>query len=268
MMDVNIKKTISSSIVRLLYPLVKILLRYNIPYGTFCELARWVYVDVASREFVIEGKKQTDSRIATITGLSRKEVRRLRALNPYDDSGSPERYNRAVRVIGGWRKDKMFLDGKGLPLELPFEDAKKGFSSLVKNYSGDIPPRAILDEMLRAGVVALRKEKIKLLSKGYIVNKEESEKIKILGEDVNELISTISHNLDAEEKGAFFQRKVSYDNIPEEALMKLRKLLSKKGEEFTDSIDKIISKYDRDVNPDVKENGERRKAGLGIFYFE
>jgi hypothetical protein len=267
-MDVNLKKTISSSIVRLLHPLVKILLRYNVPYGTFCELARWVYVDVASREFVIEGRKQTDSRIATITGLSRKEVRRLKKLNPYDDSGSPERYNRAVRVIGGWRKDKIFLDSKGLPRELPFEDAGKSFSSLVKSYSGDIPPRAILDEMLRAGVIEMKKGKIRLLSKGYIVKKEEGEKIQILGEDVSELISTISRNIDGEAKGSFFQRKVSYDNIPEDALIKLRELLSKKGEDFTDSVDKIISRYDRDVNPAVKEKGERRKAGLGIFYFE
>jgi hypothetical protein len=267
-MEADLKRTIYFSIARLLHPLVKILLRYNIPYGTFCELAKWVYVDVASSEFVIQGRKQTDSRIATITGLSRKEVRRLRGLNPYDESGSPERYNRAVRVIGGWRKDKIFLDSKGLPRELPFEDAGTSFSSLVKSYSGDIPPRAILDEMLRAGVVELKREKIKLLSKGYIVKKEESEKIQILGEDVSELISTINRNLDSEANGAFFQRKVSYDNIPEEALIKLRKLLSDKGEDFTDSVDKIISRYDRDANPAVKEKGERRKAGLGIFYFE
>ena len=151
---------------------------------------------------------------------------------------------------------------------MPFEDDEASFSSLVKNYSGDIPPRAILDEMLRAGVVELKRGKIKLLSKGYIVKKEESEKIQILGEDVSELISTINRNLDGEANVAFFQRKVSYDNIPEDALIKLRKLLSEKGEDFTDLVDKIISKYDRDVNPAVKEKGERRKAGLGIFYFE
>ena len=267
-MDAELKRTIFLSIARLLHPLVKILLRYNIPYGTFCELAKWVYVDVASSEFAIQGRKQTDSRIATITGLSRKEVRRLRGISAFDDLGSPERYHRAVRVIGGWRNDKNFLNSKGLPIELPFEDDGASFSSLVKNYSGDIPPRAILDEMLRPGVVELRKGKIKLLSKGYIVKKEESEKIQILGEDVSELISTINRNLDGEANGAFFQRKVSYDNIPEDALIKLRKLLSEKGEDFTDLVDKIISKYDRDVNPAVKEKGERRKAGLGIFYFE
>ncbi|MBI5099061.1 MAG: hypothetical protein HZB30_07450 [Nitrospirae bacterium] len=267
-MDTNLKKAVSSAIVRLLHPLLKILLRNGIPYGTFCELAKWVYVDVASREFVIQGRKQTDSRIATITGLSRKEVRRLRGISVFDDLGSPERYNRAVRVISGWRQDQDFLNSKGLPRELSFEGAQASFSSLVKSYSGDIPPRAILDEMLRAGVIDVKKGKIKLLSKGYIVKKEESQKIQILGDDVSELISTINHNLDCEASETFFQRKVSYDNIPEDVLVKLRKLLSKKSEDFTESIDKVISRYDRDVNPAVKEKGERRKAGLGIFYFE
>ena len=267
-MDTNLKKAVSSAIIRLLHPLVKILLRNGIPYGTFCELAKWVYVDVSSHEFTIKGRKQTDSRVATITGLSRKEVRRLRRISVIDNLGSPERYNRAVRVISGWRQDKGFLNSKGLPRELSFEDAKLSFSSLVKRYSGDIPPRAILDEMLRAGVIEVRRGKIKLLSKGYIVKKGESQKIQILGDDVSELISTINHNLDSEASEAFFQRKVSYDNIPEEVLVKLRRLLSKKSEDFTESIDKIISRYDRDVNPAVKEKGERRKAGLGIFYFE
>lgn len=267
-MKTEAEKAISSAIVRLLHPLVKILLRNGIPCGTFSELARWVYVDVASREFTIQGRRQTDSRIATITGLTRKEVRRLRVMTAFDDLGPPARYNRAVRVIGGWRKDPRFLNAKGLPRELPFEDAEASFSSLVKQYSGDIPPRAIYDEMLRAGVIEMRKGKVKLLSKGYIVKKEVSEKIQILGADVSELISTINHNLDNGTSEAFFHRKVSYDNIPEDALLILRKLVSKKSEDFTDSVDKLISRYDRDVNPDIKEKGERRKAGLGIFYFE
>lgn len=267
-MDTPLKKAISAALVRLLHPLVKILLRNGIPYGTFCELARWVYVDVAFHEFTIQGRKQTDSRIATITGLNRKEVRRLKKIAAVDELGAPERYNRAVRVISGWRNDPDFLNSRGITKEIPFEGAKASFSSLVKNYSGDIPPRAILDEMERAGVIEITKGKIKLLSKGYIVRKEETEKMQILGEDVSELIATINYNLDSKTPEPFFQRKVSYDNIPAGSLPRLRKAVSKISEDFIESADKIISRYDRDVNPAVKDEGEGRKAGLGIFYFE
>ncbi len=65
----------------------------------------------------------------------------------------------------------------------------------------------------------------------------------------------------------FLQRKVSYDNIPEEAIPELRQLLYSKGATFIESLDKILSKYDRDNNPSMHGEG-RKKAGLGILYFE
>ena len=266
-MSNDINKVISSAVTRLLRPLVSILLRNGIPYGTFCELAKWVYVDAASKELAIPGRKQTTSRVAVITGLSRKEVKRLRDLSEIDDLGVSDRYNRAVRVINGWRKDPDFLTLKGEPKELFFEDDKKSFSSLVKKYSGDMPPRAVLDELLRSGVVEHVNDRIQLLTKGYMVQKGEADKLHILGTDTGEFIATVRHNLESDPSDAFLQRKVSYDNIPEEAIPELRQLLYVKGASFIESLDKIISKYDKDLNPSVKGEG-RKKAGMGIFYFE
>ncbi len=266
-MSNDINKVISSAIIKLLRPLVSILLKNGIPYGTFCELAKWVYVDAASKELAIPGRKQTTSRVAVITGLSRKEVKRLRELSEIDDLGVSDRYNRAVRVINGWRKDPDFLTSKGEPKELLFENDKISFSSLVKQYSGDIPPRAVLDEMLRSGVVEYENDRIQLLTKGYMVQKGEADKLHILGVDTGEFIATVRHNLECDPSDAFLQRKVSYDNIPEEAIPELRQLLYSKGATFIESLDKILSKYDRDNNPSMNGEG-RKKAGLGIFYFE
>ena len=266
-MSKDINKVISFAITKLLRPLVSILLKNGIPYGTFCELAKWVYVDATLKELAIPGRKQTTSRIAVITGLSRKEVKRLRELSEIDDLGVSDRYNRAVRVINGWRKDRDFLSSNGEPKELFFENDRNSFSLLVKKYSGDIPPRAVLDEMLRSGVVEYDNNRIKLLTKGYIMRKGEADKLHILGEDTGEFIATVRHNLECDPSEVFLQRKVLYDNIPEEAIPELRKLLSEKGATFIESLDKIISRYDRDLNPSVEGKG-RKKAGLGIFYFE
>jgi len=266
-MDNNINSVISLAITKLLRPLVSILLKNGIPYGIFCELAKWVYVDVASKELSIPGRKQTTSRVAVITGLSRKEVKRLREILVIDDIGVSDRYNRAVRVINGWRKDPDFLTPKGEPKELLFENDKISFSTLVKKYSGDIPPRAVLDEMLRSGVVEQANDRIQLLTKGYMVKKGDVEKLHILGVDTGEFIATVRHNLDCDPSESFLQRKVSYDNIPEEAIPELRQLLYSKGATFIESLDKILSKYDRDNNPSIKGEG-RKKSGMGIFYFE
>ncbi len=266
-MSNDVKSVISSAIVRLLRPLVRILLRNGIPYGTFAEFARWTYVDVASEEFNISGKKQTTSRVSVLTGLSRKEVKKVKESFKIDDLGTTERYNRSARVIGGWIKDTRFLDKKGNPRELPFEEGEDSFSILVKTYSGDIPARAILDEMLRTGVVKRINGRIRLLTRGYIVKRGDAEMLNILGTDVSELIGTIDHNIVSEPYDAFLQRKTSYDNIPEESLPEVREVVSKMGKDFIESVDKVISRYDRDINRSIEGKG-RKKAGLGIFYFE
>ncbi|MBI4688401.1 MAG: hypothetical protein HY756_11630 [Nitrospirae bacterium] len=237
------------------------------PYGAFCDLAKWVYVDIATRDFTIPRRKQTISRVAILTGLSRKEVKRLNELESPENIGAAERYNRAVRVISGWRKDPLFLDSDGNPKELSIEGREDSFSALVKVHSGDIPHRAVLDEMLNTGVVEVKAGKTRLLTRGYMVRKGEAEKLNILGTDVSELISTIKHNIECDPPEVFLQRKTSYDNIPEEAIHELRGLLSKMGTEFIEQADKVISRYDKDTSPAIKGVGQR-KAGIGVFYFE
>ncbi len=262
----SVKKVIVSALVSLLRPLVRVLLRNGIPFGTFADIARWVYVDVASR-FGPPGRKQTVSRISTITGLTRKEVKRLRELAAPDDLGAAERYNRAARVATGWIRDRRFHDEEGRPAGLPFEGGGRSFSALVRAYSGDIPPRAILEEMKRTGVAEESEGKVRLLQRGNIVKKGDAEKLAILGVDAGELISTISHNIKSDPSDAFFQRKVCYDNIPEEAYNEVRKLITEKSREFVEAMDRIISRYDRDVNPSLGGSG-RRRLGVGVFYFE
>ncbi len=258
---------ITNSIINLLKPLVRILLKNNVPYSTFCDIARWVYVDEASHDFTIAGKKQTISRIATITGLSRKETARLKGLTIQDEPESTGNNHRAVRVINGWRKDPGFLDAEGHSKPLLIEGQEDSFAALVRKYSGDIPYRAILDEMLRAGVVKHTGEKIKLISEGYIVSKDEVEKMNMLGIDTGELISTIVHNINESPDRAFFQRKASYDNIPEYAMKELRIILTDMSSGYMKAIDEVISRYDKDTNPEMKGKGNK-KAGVGIYYFE
>jgi len=263
----ELQRTISSAIVRILRPLVRVLLRNGIPYASFAELAKWAYIDVASRDFTIEGRKPSISRVSILTGLSRKEVKRIQETSRHDDFHSIERYNRAARVISGWLKDPLFLTSKQTPRDLPFEEGEISFSNLVKAYSGDVPPRAVLDELLRVGVVERDDGQVRLLAKGYIPSKGEVEKLHILGTDVRDLIASIDHNLISDPAEAFLQRKVSYDNIPEEHLPAVRAKIRELGESILESADREISSYDRDVHPDVKGEG-RRRAALGVFYIE
>jgi hypothetical protein len=147
-MEENITKAIAAAITNLLRPMVMFLLRNGVPYQTFADIAKRVYVDLATEKFDIPGRKQSKSRVAILTGLSRREVLRVKRLPAQDDLGALDRINRAARVIAGWVRDRRFSDESGQPTDLPFEGGNVSFLQLVKLYSGDAPARAVLDELL------------------------------------------------------------------------------------------------------------------------
>ena len=264
----GIQKMLSTSLVRLLRPLVRILLRYGVSFGDFAEIARWVYVDVADKDFSIEGRKQSVSRISVITGLNRKDVTRLKQINIHQDQDPSSGFNRAGRVIGGWVRDKAYNDKDGSPAVLPLEGEAQSFTALVKQYSGDMPVRAVLDELLRIEAVRRNDDgTVSLLVKAYIPKNVDTEKIFILGDDGADLISTIDHNLDAQNRPPFFQRKVVYDNVPVESIENFRTISGVSGQQLLEKLDELLAANDRDINPAVKGSG-RMRVGMGIYYFE
>jgi len=265
-MTQKVTQALSAAILRMLRPLVRLLLRNGISYGTFADLAKSVYVDVAEKEFNVPGRKQSVSRVSVLTGLSRKEVSRVQSIEIPDDESLLQQYNRAARVISGWLRDEQFTDSHGKAAVLPLE-GKNSFAELVKAYSGDMPSRAILDELVRVKAVELKDDHVCLLTHSYVPAEGEQEKLNILGTDVALLIKTIDHNLESKQQEPYFQRKVAYDNLPEEVLPQLRELSREKSQELLEEINRYLVKHDRDSNPQSNGSG-RKHAGLGIYYFE
>lgn len=262
------QRHLSAATLQLLRPLVKILLRNNVPHQTLAEWAKQAYVEVAQSEFGIAGKKQTVSRIAILTGLTRKEVQRL--LNQPDNApqATGEEYHRAARVITGWVRDPDFGDGKGHPHPLRIDAKGASFTELVKRYSGDMPVRAMLDELLRVGAVKQLKDgRICLLARGYVPQKSPAEKLAILGSDTADLIATIDYNLYEKPAKPRVQRKVMYDNVPVEAAKEFEILAAAQSQELLEALDRWLSHRDRDVNPASKGTG-RVRVGLGLYQFE
>lgn len=262
------QKPLVAAVIKLLRPLARILLRNGVSFSTFSDLAKWTYIDIAAKEFGIAGRKQSTSRVSVITGLSRREVMRVRKLPRPDITASTEKHNRAARVIAAWRRERDFHDSRGRPARLPMEAKGASFSELVKRFSGNVPPRAILDELIHVGAAERRKDgEIALLTRAYIPGNIEAHKFNILGTDVRHLIATIDHNLNPETTEPRFQRKVSFDNLPDDVLPEFRKFYNKKSQILLESADQWLARRDRDINSAVKGVG-RNRAGFGIFFFE
>jgi hypothetical protein len=223
-------------------------------------------VTVARAEFGIREKPATISRIAILTGLTRKEVQAFLDIPIQREDRYVAEYNRAARVITGWLRDPAFGDGNGHPVPLPMAGKRRSFGALVKRYSGDIPVRAMLDELMRVGTVKrVRDGRLALAVRGYIPQKGMDQRLSILGQDVCDLVSTIDHNLYGDPSRPRIQRKVMYDNVPLEAALAFQAVAQARAQEMLEALDRWLSHRDRDVNPTVKGKG-RMRVGLGVYH--
>ena len=263
------QKALRGALEQLLRPLCRLLLRHSVAFNAFADIAKRVYVDVALKEFSLPGKKPTTSRVAVLSGLTRKEVHRIIAEPVLDSSEGFERYNRAARVLTGWGRDADFLDRRGRPRLLDF-DGPMSFAALVRRYSGDMPARSVLDELLRVGAVERDDEgRVQPVTHGYVPQHSAIDKLDILGRDVADLIETIDHNLLHGAGDPRFQRKVMYAAMPVDALPAFRKLSAVQAQALLKKLDRWLA--ERDVTPIAKgddEAAERARVGLGIYYFE
>lgn len=256
---------------RILRPLARLLLRNGIGYGEFSELVKKAYVDSALEDFADSRRKATDSRAAVLTGLTRKEVKRLRenAASQNDGPVPASATSRAARVVSGWVQDREFQDSEGAPAMLSFDGANS-FSELVRRYSGDMTPRAVLDELVRVGVVEAG-DRLILRKRAYIPSGDDAAMLDIFGEDVSDLIATIDHNLaQGPERAPLYQRTLSYDKIPPEVMDQWRRYAARHSQRLLETLDEWLAPYDQDVaNPGgTTGNAERVRTGVSVFYFE
>ena len=269
-MDGEKSQPLRRALMAILRPLTRLLLRNGMSYAEFAECARLAFVNSAMTDFAIQGRKPTVSRAAVVTGLTRKEVRRL--LDQAESSDDPERqtHNRAARVVSGWIRDARFQTSEGEPARLPFdEDRGPTFFDLVKQYSGDMPARAVFDELHRVGVVAQEADgRISLLKRSYLPAGDGPQQLYVVGNDVSDLLKTINHNLAADGESPRFQRTLRYDNVPLERLDAWRKIAAKHSQALLEELDLILAPLDRDVGKSGNGGAGRARTGVSIFYFE
>lgn len=247
---------------RILRPLIRIMLRNGISATTFQELARKEFVDVAHEDFGIPGRKQTVSRVSVLTGLSRKEVRRLQQLPPVDTLDQTWR-NRAATVLSGWAVDPEFCDSKGDPVDLSFDQGTPNFVDLVKKYSGDMQPRAIADELIRNGALVVVDDKYRMQRRGYVPLDDPSAMIDMLGTDSAELIETIDHNIQSQDD-KLLQAKVLAENLPQEHVEEFVTYSKRLARHTLDELTHWLVERDKGEEVGVAEG--RFEVGLGLYH--
>lgn len=265
-MSANVKEYLLQALSLMLKPLVKLFISQGVTHAEFSETAKDVYVEIALRDFETSGRLNK-SRVAILTGLTRKEVKNVidRALQ----SGSQEKvYSRPERVLAGWYGDPSFTGPYGIPLELPYESRVKdepSLISLVKMYSGDMAPRQMLNELLRSGSVVEVDKRYKAVSRLYEPSALSPELIVRLGEIGHRFFSTAAMNIEKKGQGTgYFDRLVYADKGCSENVIGLfDEYIKVRGQEFLEELDLWFSANEK-FN---KGASERKGTGLYMVHY-
>jgi len=212
----------------------------------------------------------TISRVAVLTGLSRKEVVRLRDGLNNNEALLKLKPNRAQRVVHGWLSDPEFLDEQSNPLDLPLSNKKNGkqhasFLALVKKYSGDITIGAVLEELNLVGVTHQPDEHtVQLVNSAYVPRSDELEQIRVVATSVADLFDTALHNVESSSRKKRFQSV--YSDINEELVEEFKKLTATKASPVIQELNAHLSKRQRESKKSDKTTQTR--LGFGIYYIE
>lgn len=260
---------------RLLNPLVRILVRNGVTATETCDLVRQVFVDAAtSEEFQLPGRRLSDTRVAILTGLSRKEVHRLRHEENNTRVGTG--LSRVGRVIAGWNQDPDFTGPYGLPLSLPFEDDPNvdapSFCELVRRHSGDMAPRAMLDELLRTGLAETDEDGfIRNTGRTYIPSKLDPAAIERLGRVLARIGDTLDFNNQVEDpRLGRMERHVETDiGLTEEQYRQFNVYLRRRCQELLETLDNWLAMQEGRIGSAPMQRLPRRRliTGVGIYHF-
>jgi len=266
-MGQNVKEHLRLALRMMLKPLMKLLISQGVTHGDFSEAAKDVYVEVAIRHFD-KSSRVNQSRIAILTGLTRKEVKNVidRAINATAHS---KIFSRPSRVLAGWHSDPKYVGPYGVPLELPYESSIKGtpsFTNLVKTYSGDMASRPMLKELKRVGaVVELENSTLKAIRREFEPEALSPELVERLGVIGHYFFSTAAANIEKKEQtsGYFDRRVFAEDGLSPNSIIEFDSLIKLRGQEFLEELDNwFVAKEKFDVG-----KSDKKATGLLMVHY-
>ena len=270
-MPYAVKQAVLTACHQLLKPLARMLIRHGVGYREFSEVAKASFVEVASDDYGIRGRKTNMSRVAVMTGLSRKEIKRIRdarssgELTPITNA---MRARRPEQILSVWHSDADFQDREGRPKPIPFSGAKVSFMALVSRVGGDIPPKAMLNELLRAGSIAQEGEHLRVLSESYVPEPHDPEAILLGGGALSHLAATINYNLGSEDpEERFFERRVYSDRLSDAQRTRFKKLAREKADLLLRDFHAWLTERESTAD-DLEIRNSNSTIGVGVYFFD
>ena len=265
----NIQRQILDALLVALRPLARALLRAGIGYREFAEISKTAFVGIATKDYGLRGRPTNISRVAVMTGLTRKEVRRIRDKSAAGDATLVFRSTPMETILHRWHSEKEFLTESDTPKILDFDGEGTTFSDLVRKFGGDVPPGAMRTELKRIKAVKEHDDRrLEVLKRNVSGLDVHDRLINGLAKVLYPAALTLAHNTNSDgADDTWVQRIAATKYVRDDDVSRLRRISSDRLAEVIESIDDLFIAYETLYESDDSNTSERA-VGVGVFYFE
>ena len=252
---------------RVVDPLVDLMFDAGVTVHELSLLLRESAVRIGARRVSKESGRESNSRVAIITGLSRAEVARiLKSVNAAP--GSPPKQHPARKVLAAWFDNPRFLATNGDPAVLPIFGKRRSFEQLVAMHGRGIPVRAMLDELTQINAVErLSDQRVRAKSRVPIITGLSGGAITVIGERTRDLLDTLTSNLRCKSK-PLFEGTALTDDVDLEMVSLVRRELADQGASFVDSANSLLSRSSIKPSRAIGKTSKKCRLGVTVFYFQ
>ncbi|MFK8013891.1 MAG: DUF6502 family protein [Gammaproteobacteria bacterium] len=248
---------------RLARPLIALMIRNGVMYQDFVRLVKRSYVDVAEAEFGKRGRPTNQSRIALLTGLDRKEIKRIRDARDTPDIADAQQRpasDRLSRVLTGWYQDPRFMHA-GQPRPLTIDDE---FVQLCREYGGDVPTTTIAKELQSGGAIERQTDgKLRAVSRYYMPAASDPAALTRSAEVYRDIGDTLLHNLYRTPKqSSRFEGRASNARVARHYAADFELFLEQRGQAFLEDIDQWLHEKETRTH----EDDATIRLGVGVYY--
>jgi Family of unknown function (DUF6502) len=258
---------IAGAVKRVLRPFVKLMLANNLTYTFAIDLIKALFVEVADKEFGLMDKRQTDSRISLMSGVHRKDVKRLRETPPDVEDVMPDNVSLGSQLIALWNANPAYLTEQGMPKPLPrfaAANVEQSFEGLVRSLSTDIHPRAVLDEWLRMGVARLDDNNLVHLTTDMFIPQEGfEERVFYFGHNLHDHAQAAVSNVIGQ-RADFFERCVHYDQLTQASVDVIAEFAKKQSMRVLRGVNKVA---DVSAFNDQDSQKANMRMTYGIYFY-
>jgi hypothetical protein len=193
------------ALLAVLRPLARLAIDQGVQFGQLEELLKRAMVEAALRATAGDGRRASVpvSRLSVVTGIHRKEVKRLSGDTGLDAVRAEP--TPAAELFTRWVTDAAWCDAGGRPRVLarrPPADGGPSFEQLARTVTTDVHPRSMLDELLRLDLVTVdaQADTVALRSEAFVPSRRLEDMLAFLGANVGDHLSAAAANVAASQR--------------------------------------------------------------------